>query len=79
MSPEGRHDAVGQAVQAAPSLAAILSWLLGMTVEKWLALAGIFFIALQAAGYIWRLRRDIRRESERRRSSLPPESDRADI
>lgn len=56
---------------AAPSVAAVTAWLAGLTVEKWLGILGILFIVLQIVGYLWRLRRDMRREDERRASRMP--------
>lgn len=70
--PDGAREIGQQALIASPSLAAIVSYLAGITVEKWLALAGIFCIVIQAAGHLWRLHRDVRHEQERRRLGLPP-------
>lgn len=72
MTPEAKHDATTQAWQALPSLAAITAWITGLTIEKWVGLVGIAFICLQAVGYLWRLRRDMRREEERLKSHQPP-------
>lgn len=60
-----RQEIAGQTVQALPSLGAIYMWVAGVPVEKWAAVAGLVFILVQTAGYLWRLRRDIRRERER--------------
>ncbi len=64
-------------LDALPSSAAVFAWLLGLSIEKWLGLFGITFLALQMAGYLWRLRRDMRREEERQSSRMPgaPEGD----
>lgn len=72
MTPEAKQDATAQAWHALPSLAAIVAWLSGLTIEKWVGLAGIAFICLQAAERIWRWRRDVRRENERIAAKQPP-------
>ena len=59
-------------LEATPSLAAIFAWLAGVPVEKWVALAGLVFILLQIVGYVWRLRRDVRREAMRVSRGDPP-------
>ncbi|HRI16889.1 MAG TPA: hypothetical protein PL196_00045 [Burkholderiaceae bacterium] len=75
MSPEHRHDAAIQGAASIPSLGAIATWVLGVPVEKWAALAGIGFILVQIAYLGWKWRRDIRREDERlRRGEPPPET-----
>lgn len=58
-------------LDAGPSVAAVTAWAAGLTVEKWLGILGIVFLALQIMGYLWRLRRDMRREEERRASRMP--------
>lgn len=76
MPPEAKHDAAVQGAASLPSVAAIVTWLLGVPVEKWVALAGLLFIGLQAAYMAWKWRRDIRRERERlRRGDPPPTTD----
>lgn len=72
MTPEHKQDAAVQGLAALPSLGAIATWVLGVPIEKWAALAGIGFIALQALVVMWRWRRDIRREAERLRRGEPP-------
>jgi hypothetical protein len=80
MTLDQHRELAGQAAMATPSLGAIVVWLAGVPIEKWAAVAGLCFIVLQAAGYIWRLRRDMRREDERIRRGLPPpDSDRAPL
>lgn len=64
------HELVTQAVIAAPSVTAILvTKVLGLHINDWLGLLGIGFLALQAAGYLWRWRRDIRIEKERQKAA----------
>jgi hypothetical protein len=72
VSPEAKTDAITQGAASLPAWAAIMSWFLGITVEKWLAVAGILFIALQAAFLVWRWRRAVRREDERIANGDPP-------
>lgn len=72
MGPEAKHDAISQGAASLPSMAAIAAWLLGVPLEKWVALAGLMFILLQAAYMGWKWRRDIRREDERLRRGEPP-------
>lgn len=81
MTPEQRNDALVQGLSAAPSLAAVLATkVLDLTIDNWLALAGIGFIALQALYLLWRWRRDWKRERQRRAAGLPPpETDRGDL
>ena len=68
-----------EAAKATPSMAAIIATLGGLTVEKWLALAGIGFIAVQAVVMIWRHVIFLRRERDRvaafKASQQTPESD----
>ena len=68
MTDEAKQGATAQAWQALPSITAIAAWLSGLTVEKWLGMAGIAFLLLQMAGYVWRWRRDIRKERARARA-----------
>jgi hypothetical protein len=79
MTQDQRTEAVTSAWQSAPSLAAIMTWLAGLTVEKWLGVVGIAFIGLQAVGYLWRLRRDMRREAERVRLQSMQDTDRGEL
>jgi hypothetical protein len=73
-------DPQREALQAMPSIAAIAAWLAGLTLDKWLAIAGLVFIIVQTLGYLWRLRRDMRREAERvARNEPPPESGSGDL
>lgn len=78
MTPEQRHDAIVQTAAATPSILAIVATkLLSLPIEKWLGLAGIGFIVLQAAYLLWRWRRDIRRE--RLRGALQPDTGEGDL
>ena len=72
MTPAGRAGLASEAVRAAPSMGAIGAWLMGIPVEKWVAVAGLIFISIQTGGYLWRLRRDMLHEREREASRLPP-------
>lgn len=65
MDADRTHAAVIEAARATPSVAAIIATLGGLTVEKWLALAGIGFIAVQAVVMIWRHIIFLRRERDR--------------
>lgn len=68
------------ALQLVPSIAAVVTWAAGLTIEKWLGIAGIVFILIQTVGYLWRWRRDIRRERERiREHAMAPDTDKADL
>lgn len=60
------------AIDALPSVAAIVTWLAGIPVEKWAATAGLVFIVMQCIGYLWRLRRDMAHERERYLRQEPP-------
>ena len=55
-----------------PSLTVVIAWLLAIPVEKWLAFFGVLFLVLQMIGYLWRLKRDMRREQERIDASRVP-------
>lgn len=55
-----------------PSAAAVIAYVLAVPVEKWLAFLGVLFLLLQMIGYLWRLRRDMRREQERIEASRLP-------
>jgi hypothetical protein len=65
MDADRTHAVVIEAARATPSLAAIIATLGGLTVEKWLALAGIVFIGVQAVVMIWRHIIFLRRERDR--------------
>lgn len=67
-----RGELAIEAVRSTPSVWAIGAWLLGIPVEKWVAIVGLVFICIQIGGYLWRLRRDMFREREREASRLPP-------
>jgi len=56
---------VGQTAMAAPSVLAVVSSWDQISVQDWLAIAGIIFIAFQAAYLAWRWHRDARREADR--------------
>jgi hypothetical protein len=63
MLQEERRDALVQAARAAPSLfAVVVTKFMDLPVEKWLALSGIGFIALQGVHLLWRWNRDWRGE-----------------
>jgi len=81
VTPQAKHDAAVQGAAALPSVGAIATWVLGVPIEKWAAVAGILFIGLQALVVLWRWRRDIRRERERirRGEPPPPTTDRANL
>lgn len=53
---------VKAAATAAPSLTGIAMWLSDREMSFWTGVAGIAFIALQAAYLVWKWRRDIRRD-----------------
>lgn len=72
MTPQAKHDAAVHGAASLPSLGAIGTWLFGVPLEKWAAVAGILFIGLQCVVLLWRWRRDIRREDERLRRGDPP-------
>lgn len=78
-SAERTHDAGMEAARATPSVAAIIATIGGLTVEKWLAVAGIGFIVVQAVVMIWRhvifLRRERDRVAALRAETFLPESE----
>ena len=77
MNPEAKHNFI-QGVASLPSWAAILTWLLGVPIEKWAALGGLVFILVQTAYLLWKWRRDHKREAERiARNEAPPTTDKA--
>jgi len=65
MDADRTHAVVIEAARATPSVAAIIASLGGLSVEKWLALAGIGFIGVQAVVMIWRHVIFLRRERDR--------------
>lgn len=65
MDAERTHNAVIEAARATPSVAAIIATVGGLTVEKWLALAGIAFIGVQVIVMVWRHIIFLRRERDR--------------
>lgn len=85
MTSEQRHEAAMQALNASPSIAAILATrVLDLSVDTLLGLAGIAFIAVQGAYLLWRWRRDYKRDLQRdlqRRppGQPPPETDRGEL
>lgn len=53
---------VHEVANAVPSTAALfVTWVLGLSVEKWLALVSIGFIGLQAAYLVWKWAKEARR------------------
>lgn len=72
MTPEQKHDAISQSAASLPSFGAIMAWLLGVPIEKWVAVAGLLFILIQAGYMVWKWRRDVRREAERIKRHDPP-------
>jgi hypothetical protein len=72
MNPEVKHDMLTQGPASIPAFAAVMSWLFGVPLEKWVALAGLVFLILQSAFLLWKWRRDHRREIERIRAGEPP-------
>lgn len=62
MSPETKHEIGVQAALGTPSAIAVL-WtkFLGLTIDNWLGISGIIFIALQAGYLLWRWWRDLKR------------------
>ena len=80
MNHEAKHDALVQGAASIPSWAVIMTWLLGVSIEKWAAVAGIVFIGLQCGYLLWKWRRDHNRESERiARNGPPPTTDKGDL
>ena len=63
MAPDNRHESAMNVAQAAPSVVAILvTKVFDFPIEKWVGVAGLAFLALQAGYLIWKWRRDIRRD-----------------
>lgn len=75
MTPSNKEYLASEVLKAAPSLGAIGAWLVGIPLERWVAIAGLVFICIQAVGYLWRLRRDMRIERERVARSLQLDED----
>jgi len=73
---EAKNELIVQGVSSTPAWAAVMTWLFGVTLEKWVAVCGLVFLVLQAAYLVWKWRRDHRREAERlRRGDPPPNTD----
>lgn len=64
MSSISNHEAGPGSLHAAPAVAAVGASLAGISLQDWLAIAGLIFLGLQAAYMFWRWRRDIRRDRE---------------
>lgn len=80
MNPEVKHEFAVQGAASVPSWAVIVTWLLGVSIEKWAAVAGIVFILLQCGYLMWKWRRDHKREAERlRRGDAPPITDKGGL
>ncbi len=62
MSQASNHDPAPAASHAVPAIAAVGTSLAGISLQDWLAIAGLVFLALQATYMLWRWRRDIRRD-----------------
>lgn len=62
MTTDHKSDAIANAIQATPSLAAIGYWLAGKDITFWGGVCGIVFIVTQWAYVMWKWRRDIRRD-----------------
>lgn len=77
VNPLNRHDTAVQIATAAPSVLAVV-WIkiLGLSINDWLGLFGIFFLVLQAGYLLWKWRRDIKRE---RRGQPPLDTDRGHL
>ena len=73
MDADRTHAAVIEAARATPSVAAIIATIGGLTVEKWLAVAGIGFIVVQAVVMVWRHIIFLRRERDRVASLNAPQ------
>ncbi len=73
MDADRTHAAVIEAARATPSVAAIIATIGGLTVEKWLAVAGIGFIIVQAVVMVWRHVIFLRRERDRVASLKAPQ------
>lgn len=77
MEAEAKQNVI-QGASSLPSWAAIITFLLGVPIEKWAALAGLVFILVQMGYLVWKWRRDHRREIERlSRGEPPPTTDKA--
>lgn len=67
-----------EALKAAPSVGAIFIAWASVPVEAWAARVGLVLLLIQAAELLWRWRRNIRREAERKRDgSAAPDTDQA--
>ena len=79
MTPD-RPESIPQALQATPSIAAVLTALAGVDLNVMLALVGLAFLVLQIAYLSWRWRRDVLRERERILEHRPvPVTDSAEL
>lgn len=79
MTPD-RPESIPQALQSAPSIAAVLTALAGVDLNVMLALVGLAFLVLQIAYLGWRWRRDVLRERERILEHRPvPVTDNAEL
>lgn len=59
---EVKEEAASQAVKAVPAVAAATTTMvIGLTLNEWLAIASIAFIALQAVYLVWKWRREVKR------------------
>ena len=78
MTPEQKHDAAVQALQAVPATAAIVATkVLGFSLNEWLAIASIVFIVLQAGYLLWKWRNEWR--ARQRRREMGQDTDRGDL
>lgn len=68
-----RSDGASNAIQATPSLAAIVLWLGGKDINFWVGVGGLLFLLLQSFYLLWKWRRDIRHDRERKQvyGSIP--------
>ena len=78
MNSEAKQDMVVQGLASVPSGTALMTWLIGLPIEKWLAAAGFGFILLPAVYLLWRWRIRARHEAERLRNGAPPSPDTTD-
>lgn len=61
------NDSTREAMQAAPSIGAIVIYLTDRDINWWAAFAGIVFIVVQVLYMLWRWHRDWRREKAGRK------------
>lgn len=83
LSAEQKHDIVKAGLQAAPAgtagVGATISpatetTLLGLSLNTWVVMASFAFIALQAAYLVWKWRRQVQIDTQRKADGLPLES-----